>query len=529
MQDKSSSSEPRISFRARVSNKHARITQARDRMKAWQSSYGFLDRPFLPKPKLGKCKVIGDVPVLPECLSEADLHSVDPGRGFGVEDWVSDIPITVTPGPIKTINPSPLQLPNSRKSLYRNLLTLLARANGPVSLQALVSYYSHPHSLAYHSTRSFNLLISLSIRHASFKTADLLLSQMKARGFNDNLETWKLRVRLMVRCGNWDAAWESVMSTLRTHGWKERVGIPGEYGDGMPLPLWTEFMTTAKKGAIRKSTDFGIREQDGSYKGHEKEELCEDQTKDQTEETLEALNSGRLRLVMRHNPSMTPKAYTRMPPRVVYFIVWMMLRAKHFQDARDMTRFYLAGLPPKLDAATIRASLDIIHLHVTCSPRKRMSLQQHYSDRRTVEKFIAVHPDIKPNAKTLFLLLRSLRRTTYSGTLARQTANAFRRKWGCHVVSRRVRQRIITFAVAEGNLDLAINELRKERQSRFQALTYATQTDMLGGTGRSRHYQLLRQPMAKIYRERGVNARRWGILTQTARQMIAAGKREKSG
>jgi hypothetical protein len=64
----------------------------------------------------------------------------------------------------------------------------------------------------------------------------------------------------------------------------------------------------------------------------------------------------------------------------------------------------------------------------------------------------------------------------------------------------------------EGNVDLAENELRKEEWFRFQERTYSAQTEVLGGTGRMGYKRLMRQPMWKIYKKRGVAVRRWRRL-----------------
>jgi hypothetical protein len=323
----------------------------------------------------------------------------------------------------------------------------------------------------------------------------------------------------MVRREEWDHAWEFVMSILRTQGWKERVGIPSEHGDRMPLAIWTEFMSTAKRGPFRRSI---ASEQGGRYEGEE-EVLTAEPSEDQKEQASRALTSRRLNILMKYTPSLTPTECMRMPARTVSFIVWMMLVARHFGDARDMTRSYIAGLPPRLSTTTIRASLDIIHLHIT-GPTNRSPLHEHYNNRRTVEMFFAMHQDIKPDARTLFLLLRSLRRTTYSGILSRQIAKAFCRKWGYRAESRRVRDRITTFAVKEGNGEVVDIEWRKEMQSRLQERTYAVQTEVLGRTGRPPYYRLLRQPTRKIYKKRGVNIWRWRHLAQKIRQMAKTEK-----
>jgi hypothetical protein len=503
-------------------------------MEIWTSGYRYLDKSHWPQLNLSNQKpLVASVPILPKYLSEADTCSIDPGRSPDTEseiDWPSDIRTRVIAGPIETIARDPLPLPTSRNSLFDNLLSLMLRPNDPAHLQTLVSYHSHPYSRAFHSTRSFNLLISLAIRHASFRTAEHLLFQMAAQGSKGNLETWKLRVRLMVRRGEWSSAWRSVMDTLKTEGWKEQMGIQDNHGDGMPLAIWVEFMSTMKRAAFRKPTvrrvqgvDEGraLEEEREEYHGEEPSEEREQKADVKIGGAERFLNSQRLDLLMQNTPSLTSNEYTRIPGRAVYFTVWMMLRAGHFQDARNMTQSYITGLPPSPDRRTIRAALDIIHLHIPWGFPGSNPLREHQNIRRTVEMFFAIHKDIRPNARTLFLLLRSLRYTKFSGTLARQTTDDFCRKWGYRAESRRVRERITAFAIAEGNIALAETELRKEMQSRFEEWTYAARTELVGGTGRPGYYgyhQLLRRPMRMIYNGHGVYLKRWQYLARKVRR-----------
>jgi hypothetical protein len=350
---------------------------------------------------------------------------------------------------------------------------------------------------------------------------------MKAHGFKDNLETWKLRVRLMVRRGQWYKAWQSVMRTLETRGWKEQLGIPSEYGDGMPLAIWMEFISTTKRGAFSKWPKFEERRssEDDAPIEEKEERRCKSEQSENEEQRV--LNARRLTLLTKHMPSLTPEERMKIPARAAYLIVWMMVRAGDFEDARRMTLEYIAALPPKLDPKAIRASRDIIHLHIPWAFTDRSPLDQHYRIRNIVDRFFTIRPDIRPNARTLFLLLRSLGGAQCPGTLARQVTNAFCRKWGYHVESQRVRQRITTFALIERNTDLAEIELRKEIQNRFQQSTYGAPAKVLVGMGRMGYTRLLRQPMRKIYTQRGVDLQRWKYLARKVRRMKMAAEKRK--
>src|SRR5882762_9828945 len=271
-QELSSSFASRPSFRELASREQAIVSIEHAKLKAWTFGHVYVDKSFRDKKQQ---KDVGITWMLPECVSEDDLRSADLGGAHDTTHETTDLPsdvlTLVNSGPIETIFPNPLRFPTSRSSLYQNLLSMLSRPGGPVRLTDLVSYHSHLHSSAFRCTRTFNLLISHAIKLASFGTAERLLLQMKAERLNSDLETWKLRVRLMVKRGEWDHAWESVMSTL---GMQRRVGIPRVYGEGMPLVIWLEFMATQHKGATPKwSTSRKPRISEfGEYNEEEEEE-----------------------------------------------------------------------------------------------------------------------------------------------------------------------------------------------------------------------------------------------------------------
>lgn len=494
----SSSSLQRLSFRAHISHKQAEY--ANDHVGA--------NRSYIGKGKQRVKKTERELvqPIQADHLSYSDIDIIDPGRCSQIEtelDLTADALPTIDSRPIQPFLLPQLRIPTSRNALYDNIIALMARnRTTPSSLQTLVFYHSHHLCRAFQSARSFNLLVSLAIRHTAYGTAKNLLSQMQDC-IPCNLETWKLKVRLMIRTGKWDLAWRSIVDSMQDERWRQQMGLTSRQGDGMPLAIWLEFLTNMKKGAIRQWTESGMR-----LSGYG------DEAKD-----VRSLETKRLNLLMKFSPSLTANEYTRMPARAVFFIVWNMLRAGHIADAQDMTKSYLGGLPPELSPKDVRESLDIIHLHIPWGSNKARPLQEHYHARRVVESFLDMHKHVKPDANTLFLLLRSLRRTTYSGTLAKQTANAFARKWGLRVGSERVRRRIATFAIKEGNVRLAENELCQQRQSHLQHSTYATQTDASGSAPETMYRDVIRPPLRKTYTRGIMEVQRWRLIERKVQHM----------
>lgn len=116
--------------------------------------------------------------------------------------------------------------PTTRTGLYQHLIYLAyPRTTGSTRpLRHLLRYHDAFSHLQ--STGSYNYLMSLAIGTGEFDAATDLLGEMFERGFG-NMETRALRVRLMVRRGFWERAWEEESAS-------------GE----LPLPVWLEFLGT---------------------------------------------------------------------------------------------------------------------------------------------------------------------------------------------------------------------------------------------------------------------------------------------
>ena len=295
---------------------------------------------------------------------------------------------------------------------------------------------------------------------------------MKVEGIKADLETWKLKVRLMIRCGQWDEAWRSVLADMKNTEWMGDMGLSP---NGMPLVIWVEFLMKRKYGWTGKGRVVAGRD-----------------------ETW--VDSHRLGVVMKHSPTLTPDQYRSMPRRAVYLIVWAMLRMGHLDDARNMTRSYLTGLPAKLDDKQKRGSLDIIHLHIPFGTKERGALAAHRSARQRVEEFLSMHGDLRPNARTLFLLLGPLKRSPYAGTHARRAVNAFCRKWGEGLGSSpNVRRRIIEFAIKQDNTRLVNRELTRGG-------------DLVENEEEGAYQEYSRKSFKDVYRGRGVEGYKWREL-----------------
>jgi hypothetical protein len=446
-------------------------------------------------------------------LAGYDQDVFDPGR-TPMHDPLIQLPhhhslTQVYVGPFVALDDPVLPFPRSRTMLYRQLMYIIShRTSATPSPAVLIAYHSHfPTSLSLRSCRSYNLLLSLALRHASFAHVKLLLEQMHQEGIKGNLETWKLGVRWLVRTGKWDQAWRHVNGTLNG----ERPLISHYPHERAPLLVWLELFGTTKKRAFRKRTGRALQHPIDASKGEIDMHL------------------SRYRMLMQEFPALvqasqalTPLEFTNQTPRTVYLLVQMMLRTEKRDYALSMTRSYLKSLPEKMNNdRCLRKCIDLVHLHIIWrSPQ--WGVKAHHAARKNVVGLLALHPALRPNSTTTLLLLSSLQRAKKCATVGWKFISRFRRRWGESVVDRRVRRRIASFALKEGRLDILKALEAVERISDAARSMWTSEEAVRGRRERKNNptRKSFMLPDRKIYPGKGAEERRWRILRQRFRRYL---------
>ncbi len=320
-------------------------------------------------------------------------------------------------------SPNSFTYPDSLKK--RRAVISSARCEDSLSKRLLHFYMSSPHTpiqslVEYHSslpdmqsTRSYNLLLRLAIRHSAFGTAHTLLQLMRTSRVTEDLTTWKLYVRLLVREGRWSDAYNLVTDLP-----KDPSRAPFA-SDGVPVSVWAELLGTTKRRAFRGATH--LRDPG----------MC---------------NLTRYHHVMRQLPKLGIPAEDTPPPQVVYASVAALLRMQQREAARQVTAQFLSVDPRGL-------GLRLVHLHVAAEPRRR-TLMTFYRAFRDLQGFRVVCPELKPNGTTLFLLLGHLKGVKQCGVIGHKLVGWFRRRWGNSVVSPGVERRSLALAVKEKRVHL---------------------------------------------------------------------------
>ncbi|TFK41246.1 hypothetical protein BDQ12DRAFT_679143 [Crucibulum laeve] len=370
----------------------------------------------------------------------------------------------------------PLPSPTSKQLLYQNLLHLFQIRNA--SLPTLLDFHDfHP---TFRSTRSYNFLIALAIRHASFGTAQWLLTSMRDERVVANMETWKLKVRWLVRSGWWHKAWDQMMT-------EANIDLSSRSPpDKLPAAIWIEFCSTLKRGTVRRriQPSWTINKSGESIHGPT------------VEITTESFSNPdvylrRQKLLLQTRPQLTLQELNSTSPRAIYFLVRFLLHSQQRDAALSLTQSYLSNIPRTLTTKWAFKCLDIIHLHVAfgalTTGRRRM-----YETLATLNSLLHLHTSLRPTSTTLFLLISPLNRAKHSGTVAQSVVRRFQSRWGSQTEDRRVRRRVATLALKEGRLDIADKIFRVEKLHAYSRKSWALQREVLGGIEATPYRKLLR-------------------------------------
>ncbi|TCD67091.1 hypothetical protein EIP91_000554 [Steccherinum ochraceum] len=459
------------------------------------------------------------VPVNVETLSDFDVTYVDPVRDpmLPYQDdppWTDisegsqgELGTTVSGSDVVWTPHFTLHTPTSVNEHYQNLLRLVSR-DPPPELSELIDYHEQYPTLQ--STRSFNYLISRSIQHATHKQTRRLFSLMQAQGFSDNVETRALRARFLVRQDLWDAAWQA------------DTAAPGT----MPLSVWLEFFKSPQRRAkivpepVAQENEPGVTqvehvseagaeevleasvEEDSKVATADDHDSRWEESISQLDENIDAKsdperNAALLAFLMQHLPSATSKQWARIPDRVAHAIVSLLLRSDRWDFAESTTLTYFKTLGPHLDRRTCFRCLELIHLNMS---RSRMhGLQEFYRRQNLLDRMLQVHPDFRPNSKSMFLLLAPLKtRVLHCGSIAWTTLQQFQAKWGPSIVDDRVRRRVADLAVKEGRSDVVEHMKTAQRHADNSRQLSAVEREVRGGPITDVPRRLSRPPERKL-------------------------------
>jgi hypothetical protein len=327
--------------------------------------------------------------------------------------------------------------PNSRGSLVSALIMLYNNVPA-LPFPRLVDY----HNLfpEHHSTRSFNIIIGLAIKHSARPTAIRLFGQMQEEGIQKDEETIKLVLRFLVKIGNWKAAWQSVKEAA------ERMGNP----NNIPLVFLVEFFgspsNTVGYRLIRDPTRHG------------EFLVSSNKLKEFPNPEGFAMLQAPVEYAMRH------KMY-RTPFRILFALSRRLLIIRRGDLARSVLDTFVSNFKPPVRERDLREILDLVHLHLRRQYnvesdgtlggfRHPMSIFHRYFTNSAI--------GLKPTPMSLFYLLNNLNRNSARGWRAFRVLRHMRAKWGARIENEGVRRLVAKFAIEDNRPDIAQVMLMRE-------------------------------------------------------------------
>ncbi|EKM83526.1 hypothetical protein AGABI1DRAFT_88490 [Agaricus bisporus var. burnettii JB137-S8] len=400
----------------------------------------------------GNSRLIDKASLSPNLLTnwdDTETCSCDPRA-----DWMNDKSVDPEPKPMPTAeNADPVQdessyflpVPTSHKMLINNIrrtIQFKPRLNPPI----LIDYHeAYPQ---FQSTKSYNYLIDMAIRHTHFGTAQWLFDAMIHAGIPRNRLTRRLHVRWLVRTGRWEQAW--TLATGLTP--EEALDKPLRNGSAplitkISCGLWEELLHTPKRSAFRQTK--ALRGSKYEVRTNASAPLLEI-IKDPTPGTEAYLR--RQHLLACVQPVIKLDKSPWMNPKVIKASIYSIVRDGRIAAATEVAKTYFSSLPADVNNKHLNQCLDIIHLLLSGNVENGTS--SLVANRRLLLSLLKTHPSLKPSSKTLWLLLAPLKRAKKSGTIAFNVVKAFKESWGREIVDPFVRRRVINLAKKEGRKDI---------------------------------------------------------------------------
>ena len=334
----------------------------------------------------------------------------------------------------------PPLVPQTPRQLLQKIRRLLCLPYPAPFTRILHVHDRYPH---LQSTESYNLLIGLSIRHNVYGHTRRLLRQMQEKGLQPDADTERYVARYVVTKGGWRLAWRGAIRRYSSLS-------------NIPLSLLIEILGFRLR---LYALPQAFKEPLESARTPDLHPLWPVDTKRRYARVLRGMKA-------RYNPPIAPFQVfehlarlhpyqtEQLPLRVVYHTVKCLLRAEPPREnlAKRLTRKYIRQQNPELAPARVEALQGLVNLHLTVG---EIRLSVFKRRRKLVHKFFKLHPQLRPNSKTAWLLLRFMARSRICGSEAYRFYQKYTRTWGPSVDSMDLRRKVIKFAIKQDRHDIA--------------------------------------------------------------------------
>ena len=381
-----------------------------------------------------------------------------------------------------------LPIPTSPDLLYENFIHVLRTRIPRPTLAALVDY--HRLFPDHQSTRSYNLLISLSLHHRAYGITRALFHAMRDRSIQRNIETHRLYVSSLIYQGFWDKAWSYATELAKK--------IPG---GSIPFSIWLEFCHT-RKGPM-------ILEKDQKGKKKRLQNVSEPV----------ALMSAR-RKVMNLNRPLAIPPLKDTPPVGMRNMVQLMVKSRLRHQALKLTEDYFKALPLNMNGMMNHQCLNIVKIHLAHKGSGKTGIPRFNAAKKLLFSLLSFNPSLRPTSDVLLFILGILKKAKRSGTVAYDFISLCKEKWGPGVEDRRVQRRVSRLALKEGRMDIVETMLRAEASDNFYRRPRLLEQEVVGDFLRPSPKTFRRPWTRGIYPRNGRETYMWDRLCLRVRRTI---------
>lgn len=415
--------------------------------------------------------------------------------------------------------------PTTRKELVRNIVAMCS-ANPVIPLVKIVDYHSTFPWL--HTPRSFNALISLAVRHTAVKTTRMLIRGMKAQNIYYTERTLVLITRLRLRVAHrvfqflrlgrnppgvmprlmsdiqslerhphlhaWilhqEVSQSALLNTLQHNGslriLREHLTISHRrhsnrykqtflYAYRRELRMLEDIERMLREGDTPFAPRWHLLRQRGTHTLNLPEVSKRTSVMRSAYSRLESLPAACF------DPSANPvpsaavqqilndealiERFRRDRATFSLFIRRLLLeglRGTAFTHAMAYIRHLCHGVK-SLPEGTNANILTVLHILM----HRKYGCVSYKVGMKILTEILAIHPDIKPNATTLYVLLQTLRGASRRGVRAVKALEWFAKRWE-DVEDERVRRTIAKYGLEErSEKGLGIAWDMAEREARY--------------------------------------------------------------
>ena len=408
-----------------------------------------------------------------------DSFSQEASLGDCLDEITSkDLSVYLTTVNIEAKHSPILPIPRSSRSLYYNLLHILRTRKPGATLAALIDY--HLLFPEHQSTKSYNLLIFLSIHHRAYGITHTLLNAMQQHSIQNNVETYRLHLRWFIYQGFWDRAWSYVMR------------LKNKFHEGsIPFPIWLEFCHSRKGQMI-------VLQDPSNPKKKVVQKLSEPSH----------LFSLRRKIMNANRPLVFPSLKDTRPV-AIRDIVQLMLKTKMRHQALKLTEDYFKILPLELSTRRNHQCLSIVKVNLIFHATGKTGLRRFNALKKLLFSLLSLNPSLRLTSDTLLFVLSTLKKAKHCGTRAWNFVSLCKEKWGPEVEDRRVQRCVSKWALKEGRMDIAATILRTESLEGRSRRRRLLELEVVGDLLRPRAKFLRRPSVRRIYPRHGREAVLW--------------------